>query len=210
MSDLISRLREHDDARLYREADVLMAEAADRIDALEAQLSAPVAAQERIAELEAALASCYCHTAEHLAEVLGQPAPAQESTPITIKELVKSVRAGQKWTVGDAAPVAAQEPKLTDGQVGTIRRYVERRLAEIPGDWHTAREELHAMLTLLDAVPAQPAPAQPNGKAPLDVSQPAPAQGERKPVESWPVCATLGCYGPTEKDSLFCIFHRDE
>jgi hypothetical protein len=30
--DLVKRLREHDDPRLYQEADVLMSEAADRIE----------------------------------------------------------------------------------------------------------------------------------------------------------------------------------
>ena len=47
MSDLIARLREHDDPRLYQEADVLMSQAADRIAELEAQKPAVVLSQLR-------------------------------------------------------------------------------------------------------------------------------------------------------------------
>jgi hypothetical protein len=59
MTDLISRLREHDDTRLYREADVLMSEAADRIAELEQTIKNKDYARQmlldRIAELEAQL-----------------------------------------------------------------------------------------------------------------------------------------------------------
>ncbi len=40
MSDIIERLRLHDDDRLYQEADVLMAEAADEIERLREELAA--------------------------------------------------------------------------------------------------------------------------------------------------------------------------
>jgi hypothetical protein len=57
MSDELSR------KQLYSRAQ----EAADRAEA----------AEKRLAQLEAALSSCYCHTGQHLAEVLDLPAPTE-------------------------------------------------------------------------------------------------------------------------------------
>jgi hypothetical protein len=58
---------------------------------------------KRIAQLEKALASCYCHTAEHLAEVLDLPAPS-ERQPVAwyrqtdITELTDSEPETDGWT----------------------------------------------------------------------------------------------------------------
>ena len=49
-ADLSKRLREHDDARLYREADVLMAEAADEIDRMASLLATKPAAAPEVPE----------------------------------------------------------------------------------------------------------------------------------------------------------------
>lgn len=47
MSDLVERLRKHDDDRLYREADELMSEAADELTRLRAEVEALRADAER-------------------------------------------------------------------------------------------------------------------------------------------------------------------
>lgn len=52
MTDIVEQLRTHDDARLYAEADLLMAEAADEIEARDAEIERN---REAIAELVEAL-----------------------------------------------------------------------------------------------------------------------------------------------------------
>jgi hypothetical protein len=82
MSDELSR------KQFYSRAQ----EAADRAEV----------AEKRIAELEAALASCYCHTAEHLAEILDLPAPApSERQPDVSKQHCKNAASGWCKNPGD-------------------------------------------------------------------------------------------------------------
>lgn len=125
---LIAELREHDDPRLYHEADVLMSRAAARIAELEA--AAPVAAQETNWQQDALRKAL---------EFMLDRFEGREGN--IFSQRLACAKARDAIAAVDAAPGARQPD--------AIRQHIEQRLAELPDSWLTAREELKTVLRLL-------------------------------------------------------------
>jgi hypothetical protein len=82
---------------------------------------------KRIAQLEAALSSCYCHTGQHLAEVLDLPAPSEQENKSNCSGNTKVTSApSERQSVppsiykGQTNGTSAYKPKRTEQQINSL------------------------------------------------------------------------------------------